>query len=101
MERLFKLGALNVLLVFNFFLYVLISLQQLVVLGLSELQSLVKIGLKLFLEGIHFVLLLIDKLGFGGDDLLGSLIHVLFTLLRLQLHANLLDLVCFLISIAK
>ena len=62
LERLLELDSLNVLLVFDFFFHVLVSLQQLIVLSLSQLESLIQIRLKLLLEGIHLVLLLLNQL---------------------------------------
>lgn len=98
LESFLELNALEILLVFNLFLYVLISLQKLIVLRLSQLESLVQVGLKLFLQGVHFILLLLNELALSGNDLLGTLLHVFFSLLRLQVQADLLDLVSFLIS---
>ena len=63
LESLLKLNSLDVLLVLDFFFDVLVSLKKLIVFGLSQLQSLIQVGLELFLEGVHLVLLLPDELG--------------------------------------
>ena len=99
LESFLELDSLNILLVFNFLLYVLVSLEQFVVLSLTQLQSLVQISLKLFLESIHFILLFLDQLSFSSDDLLWSLLHVFFTLFSLQVLASDLDLMRLLIPI--
>lgn len=87
---LFKLDSFDILLVLNFLLDVLVSLEELVMFGLSELKSLVEVGFELLLESVHLVLLLLDQFGLGSDDLLCSLLHVLlsfvvFEILRLHL----------------
>lgn len=97
LEGLLELETLDVLLVLNLLLDILISLEEFVVLRLSQLQSLIQVGFQLFLQGIHLILLLLNQLGLSGDDLLGSLLHVLFPLFGLHLNGNLLDLVSFLI----
>ena len=89
---------LNVLLILNFLLDVLVSLEQFVVLGLSQLESLVQVCLELLLKRVHLVLLSLNELGFGGNDLLVSLLHVFLTFLSLELLAPDLNLVSFLIS---
>jgi len=66
-------------------------------LGLSKLQPLVEVGLELLFKSIHFILLLLDQFGLRGNDLLLSLLHVLFSLVGLQFLAPNLDLVCVLI----
>jgi len=99
LESFLKLDSLNVLLILDFLLDVLVSLKQLVVLCLSELQSLIQIGLKLLLQGVHFILLFLDEFGLGIDDLLLPLLHILLSLLTLQLLAPNLNLVCLLIPI--
>jgi hypothetical protein len=96
---LLKLNSFDVLLVFDFLLHVLVSLEKFVVFGLSKLQSLVEVGLKLFLESIHLVLLFLDELGLVSDDLLLSLLHVLFSLQDFELLSLLLDLMGLSISI--
>lgn len=97
LERLLKLDTLYVLLILDLFLHVLVPLQQFVVLRLPELESLIQIGLQLLLQSIHLILLLLDKLCLRGDDLLGTLLHVLFTLFRFQFLASYLDFVGLLI----
>jgi len=99
LESFLKLDSLNVLLILDFLLDVLVSLKQLVVLCLSELQSLIQIGLKLLLQGVHFILLFLDEFGLGIDDLLLPFLHILLSLLTLQLLAPNLNLVCLLIPI--
>jgi hypothetical protein len=93
-HRFFELDSLDVLLIFDFLLDILVSLEELVVLRLSQLQALVEVGLELLLECIHFVLLLLDELGLGSDDFLVTLLHVLLSLIDLEVLAFALDLVC-------
>jgi len=62
-------------------------------LSLPELQPLVQVRLELLFESIHFILLLLDQFGLRGNDLLLSLLHVLFSLLGLQFLAPDLNLV--------
>lgn len=67
---------------------------------LSELQPLIEIALKLFLECIHLILLLLDQLGFGCNDFLMSLLHVFLSFSDLKLlthHLNLMGLGVFLL----
>jgi len=97
LESLLKLSSLDVLLIFNLLLNVLVSLKELVVLCLSKLQSLVKVGFQLLFQSIHFVLLLLDELSFGSNDLLAALLKVAFTLYTLKLLAADLGLVSILI----
>ena len=89
---LIELDSLQVLLVIEFFLDVLVSLEQLVVLVVSNLQLLRHESLLLFSKGVHLVLLLLDKFGFSGNDFLVSLVHVLFVLVSFELLAADLDL---------
>lgn len=97
LEGALELDTLNVLLVLDLLLNILIALQQLVVFGLSKLEALVQVGLELLLESVHLVLLLLDELGLGSDDLLVSVLHVLLAFLLLELLASNLDLVSLLI----
>ena len=96
-EGAFELDSLDILLVFDLLLDVLVSLQEFVVLGLTKLQSFVQVGLELLLEGVHLVLLLLNQLGLGGDDLLMSFLEVSLPFLGLKLLASNLDLVGFLV----
>ena len=84
---LFELDSLDFLLVFDLFFDVLVSLQKLVVLGFSELQSFIEVALKLLFERVHLILLLLDELGLCSDDLFMSFLHVLFPLLAFQVLA--------------
>jgi hypothetical protein len=99
LESTLELDTINVLLVLNFLLHVLVALKELVVLGLSELETLVKVGLELLFERVHLVLLLLNEFSFLSDDFLMSLLHVLLTLLSLKLLASDLDLMSLLIPI--
>lgn len=63
-------------------------------LGLTELQSLIEVALKLLFKGIHLVLLLLNQLGLGGDDLFVSQLHVFFSFFYFELLACSLDLMC-------
>ena len=97
LERLLKLNSLDVLLVLNFFFDVLVSLQEFVVFSFSQLQSLVQVCFKLFLKGVHLVLLLLNELWLMCNNLLWPLLHVFFSLLSLKLLASNLNLMSFLI----
>ena len=99
LEGLFELDPFKVLLVFNFFLDVLVTLKQLIMLCFSQLESFVQVGLQFFLQSIHFILLLLNEFSLGSNDFLGSILHVFFTLLSFQIKANLLDFVCLLIPL--
>lgn len=57
LEGFLKLNSLNVLLVFDFLFNILISLKKFVVLGFSQLKSLIQISLELLLKSIHLILL--------------------------------------------
>ena len=92
-----ELDALNVLLVLDLLLDVLVSLQELVVLGLSQLQPLVQVRLQLLLQSVHLVLLLLDQLGLGSNNLLVAILHVSLALLGLQFLAADLNLVSLLV----
>ena len=88
---LLELVHLLLLLVLYFLFDVLVSLEKLVVFDLTQLQSFIEFFFQFFLESVHLVLLLLDELGLGSDDLLMSLLHVLFSLNRFQLLKFLLD----------
>ena len=68
-------------------------------LGLTELQSLIEVALKLLFKSIHLVLLLLNQLGLGGDDLFVSQLHVFFSFFYFELLACSLDLMCLSIPI--
>ena len=91
-KGLFVLDSLEVLLIFNFLLDVLVSLEQLIMLVLSKLQPLVEVSLQLLLKSIHLVLLFLNKFGLGGNDLLMPILHVFFSLSDFKLLAHHLDL---------
>lgn len=61
----------------------------------SKLQSLVEVAFELLLESIHFILLLLDELGLGGDYLLVPLLHIFFSFLDLKFLTHHLDLMSF------
>ena len=81
LEGSFELDSFNVLLVLNFLLDVLVTLEEFVMFSFSELQTFIKVSLELLLEGVHFILLLLDKLGFSSDDFLVSILHIFFSFL--------------------
>ena len=83
--------------VLNFLLDILVSLQDLVVLNLSFLETLVHPQFKSFLVGCHFVGLLLHQLGLRGEDFLMPHFFVRFTFLSSQLHDTTLNLMSFLI----
>lgn len=89
---LLKLDPFNILLVLNLFFHILISLEKFIVLGFTELQSLIEVTLKLLFKGIHLVLLLLNQLGLGGDDLFVSQLHIFFSFLYFEILACSLDL---------
>ena len=91
----FVLNSFQILLVFNFLFNVLISLQQFIVFLFSDLQSSIQIALELLFQGVHFILLLLNEFGLGGDDFLMSFSHVFFSFLNFQLLANDLNLMSF------
>lgn len=102
-ESLLILDPLQVLLIFNLLLYILVSLQQLIVFTFSQLKSLVKVSLQLLLKGIHLILLSLDEFGLCCNDLLMSLLHVPLALLDLEIlayHLNLMSL-CVLLLLCK
>jgi hypothetical protein len=84
-HRFFELDSLDVLLILDFLFHILVSLEELVVLGLSQLQSFVKVSLELLLECIHFLLLLCDELGLRSNNFLVTLLHILFSLVNFEL----------------
>ena len=86
-ESALKLLELDLLLVLDLFLHILVPLQKLVVLSLPELKTLIQIRLELFLECIHFVLLLLDKLSLGRNNLLVTGLHVRLALMDLHFLA--------------
>lgn len=92
LECLLVLDSLQVLLVLNFLFNVLVPLKKFIVLVFSQLQPLIKVSLQFLLERIHFILLLLNKLGLGSNDLLVSLLHVLLPLFKLKLLTHHLDL---------
>ena len=101
LEGTLELDTLNVLLVLNFLLDVLVALQELVVFGLSQLETLVQVGLELLFERVHLVLLFLNEFSLLSDNLLMSLLHVLLALLSLKLLAPDLDLMGLLIPIVE
>ena len=64
----------------------------------SKLQTLVEVGLQLFLESVHFILLSLNQLGLSGNYFLVTILHVLFSFLSFKILASNLDLMSFLIS---
>ena len=101
LERLLELDPLNVLLVLDFLLHILVPLQKFVVFSLSELKSLVQVSLQLLLESIHLILLLLDELGLGSNDLLGAFLHVLLSFFVLEFLAPYLNLMGLLIPVSE
>jgi hypothetical protein len=97
LESTLELNTLNVLLVLDFLLHVLVALQKLVVLSLSQLEALVKVGFKLLFERVHLVLLSLDEFSLGSNDFLMSFLHVLLTLFSLKFLASDLNLMGLLI----
>ena len=97
LESTLELDALNVLLVLDFLLHILVALEKLVVLSLSQLEALVKVGFKLLFERVHLVLLSLDEFSLGSDDFLMSFLHVLLALFSLKLLASDLNLMSLLI----
>jgi len=97
LECPFKLVSLDILLFFDLFLNILVSLKKFVVFSFPQLKSLVKICLKLLFKGIHLILLLLDQFWLSSNDLLMSLIHVFVSLFSLHLPTSDLDFMSFLI----
>lgn len=98
LESLLELDSFNVLLVFNLFLNILISLQKFVMLGLSKLEALIQVSLQFLFKCIHFILLFLNEFGLGSNNFLRSLLHVLLSFFGLELLASNLDLMSILIS---
>lgn len=98
---LLQLYALKVLLVFQLLLDVLVSLKQLIVLVISDLQLFRHNSLLLLPSGVHLVKLLLDQLGFGGYDLLVSSLHVPLVFILLKFLASNLNFMRFRIPLRK
>lgn len=96
-EGALELDSLDVLLVFDLLLDILVSLEELVVFGLTKLQSLVQVGLEFLLESVHLIIVLLDKFGLGSNDLFVAILQVSLPFLSLELLASNLDLVGLLI----
>lgn len=94
---LLELVHLLLLLVLYFLFDVLVSLKKFVVFDLTQLQSFIEVSFQFLLKSVHLVLLLLDEFGLGSDDLLMSLLHVLFSLCSLKLLTFLLNIMGFLI----
>lgn len=100
-EGTFALLLLNALLVFDLLLDVLVALQDLVVLILANLESLVHLGFQLLLQGLHLLILLHDHVRFTRIHLLLHLLSVLIALLvleRVRLHLDLVGLLVLLLA---
>jgi len=67
------------------------------VLSFPKLQPLIQVCFEFLLEGIHLILLLLNKLRLMSNNLLTSLLHVFLSLLCLKFLASDLNLMCFLI----
>ena len=93
-HRFFELDSFKVLLIFNFFFNVLVPLKKLIVLRFPQLQSLIQISLKFFLKGIHFILLLLYKLGLSCYYLFVTIFHVFFSFFDFHFLSLILNLVC-------
>lgn len=98
---LLELDPLEVLLVLELLLDVLISLEELVVFVVSDLQLFGHDSLLLLPGGVHLVLLLLDQLGFGSNDFLVSSLHVLLVLVFLQFLAPYLYFMGFRVPVGK
>ena len=77
---LLELIALQGLLVLDLLLRVLIPLQNLVMLLLALLEILVHLIFESLAQCVHLGLLLLHELGFGREDLLVAVFHVLLAL---------------------
>jgi hypothetical protein len=84
LEGALPLVVLNVLLVLNLLLHVLVTLQNLVMLDLAQLQALVHAAFQLLLKRVHFVALLAHQVRLAGQNLLVNVHHELFALLLFQ-----------------
>ena len=94
---LFKLVSLQGLLVLQLLFGVLIALEDLIVLHLTQLQPLIHLSLQLLSQGIHFDLLLLHKLGLVCEYLFMAVFHVLLTFSLFHIVGSLLNLVRLLI----
>jgi hypothetical protein len=77
--------VLDVLLVLNFLLHVLVTLQNLVVFHFAELETLVHASLQFLLERVHFVALLAHQVCLTCQNLLVHVHHELLTFLFFQI----------------
>jgi hypothetical protein len=89
---LLEFVALERLLVLKLLLCVLVPLQKLVVLRLTQLQLLIHPAFKLLTQRVHLILLFLHQLGLCSKNLLVSLVHILLALLLFDLVGALLDL---------
>lgn len=94
-EASLDLDALKILLVLELLFHVLVALEQLVVLNLALLESLVHASLNLLAKGVHLVGLFLNQSCLGSNDLLVALLHVAIALLILHLLSLNLDLMSF------
>jgi len=95
----FALDALDVLLVLNLLLHVLVALQDLVVLDLAHLKTLVHLRLELLLQRGHFVRLPAHHVGLARKNFLVDVNHVLLTFLLFELLCTDLDLMSLLVTL--
>ena len=93
----FDLVAFKCLLVLELLLSILVALQDLIVLDLTELQALIHLTFELLTECAHLVLLLLHKLSFSSEDLFMAVFHIHLTLPLFHLIGALLHLMSFLI----
>ena len=93
----FFLNSLKVLLVLDLFLDILVSLQNLVVLNFSFLQSFVHSELKSLFVSSHLVSLLLHQLWLRSQDFLVSSFFIKICFLSFELTNSALDLMGFLI----
>ena len=94
---LFKLVSLQGLLVLQLLFGILLALEDLIVLYLTQLQPLIHLSLQFLSQGIHFDLLLLHKLGLVCEYLFMAVFHVLLTFSLFHIVGSLLNLVRLLI----
>lgn len=94
---LLKLVTLQSLLVLNALLRVLIRLQNLVVLYLTQLESLIHTPLQLLPQCVHLILLFLHEFGFGSQDLFMAIFKIPLALTLFHFIGALLHLVSLLI----
>lgn len=86
---------LDLLLILDFFLHILVSLQDLVVFELTEFVTFFHTTVQFLAQRIHFLLLLANQISLSSLNLLFDILSILSTFIVLNSIGMLLDLVSF------